>query len=99
VGDPVHGRAAGYAGRPRNEEIIAWLEAHPAFQRFAVIDDDDDCLDSLPLFQPSASTGLTDKVMEAAADYLNWRSETNMRHNAIVGALQKAMASLKRQIG
>jgi hypothetical protein len=28
--------------------------------RYVVIDDDDDELDELPLFQPSASTGLTD---------------------------------------
>jgi hypothetical protein len=31
--------------RPRSEEIVAWLEAHPAVKLFAVIDDDDDCLD------------------------------------------------------
>jgi hypothetical protein len=57
--------------RPRSEEIVVWLQAHPNVQRFAVIDDDDDCLDALPLFQPSASVGLTDKLAKAAADYLN----------------------------
>jgi hypothetical protein len=45
--------------RPRRDEILVWLRMHPEVTRFAVIDDDDDELDDLPLFQPSSSTGLT----------------------------------------
>lgn len=57
---------------PRSKEIVAWLQAHPNVQQFAVIDDDvidddDDCLDVLPLFQPSAAEGLIDKSAKAAA--------------------------------
>jgi HAD domain in Swiss Army Knife RNA repair proteins len=37
---------------PRRNEILAWLRDHPAVTRYAVLDDEDDELDSLPLFQP-----------------------------------------------
>lgn len=84
---------------PRSEEIVAWLEAHPEVQRFAVIDDDDDCLDSLPVFQPSAAAGLTDKLARAAADYLNGKTDKDMRRNAIVRTFQKAIAYLKGHNG
>jgi hypothetical protein len=84
---------------PRSEEIVAWLGAHPEVQRFAVIDDDDDCLDSLPLFQPSAAAGLTDKLAQAAADYLNGKTDKDMRRNAIVRTFQKAIAYLKGHNG
>jgi len=40
-------------GKPRRNEILAWLKHHPRVERFAVIDDEDDELDELPLFQPS----------------------------------------------
>jgi hypothetical protein len=85
--------------RPRNEEIRAWLDAHPSVQRFIVIDDDDDELDAFPLFQPSASTGITDKIVKAAVDYLNWRSEHDMRRNFIVRCFQRARTYLKDHNG
>jgi hypothetical protein len=85
--------------RPRNEEIKAWLGAHPNVQRFIVIDDDDDDLDAFPLFQPSASTGITDKIVEAATDYLNSRSEHDMRRNVIVRCLQRVRTYLKGHNG
>jgi hypothetical protein len=37
--------------RPRREEILAWLKEHPNVKRYVVIDDEDDELDDLPLFQ------------------------------------------------
>src|SRR3954452_25283644 len=43
----------------RRDELRAWLKAHPRVRRFIVLDDEDDKLDDFPLFQPSASTGLT----------------------------------------
>src|SRR3569833_3046923 len=43
---------------PRCEEILSWLRKHPDVTRYVVLDDSDDCLDALPLFQPSAHTGL-----------------------------------------
>ena len=39
--------------RSRREEILAWLADHPKVSRYAVIDNGDDELDELPLFQPS----------------------------------------------
>src|SRR3954466_5115815 len=41
--------------KPRRDEILAWLKRHPNVKRFVVIDDEDDELDKLPLFQTSAS--------------------------------------------
>jgi len=49
---------------PRRKEILSWLADHPGTTRYAVIDDEDDELDELPLFQPS---GKTDKTMRAGA--------------------------------
>ena len=41
---------------PRRKEILAWLAKHPKVTRYVVIDDEDDELDRLPLFRPSART-------------------------------------------
>lgn len=60
-------------GRARCEAILAWLRDHPDVDRFAVLDDEDDELDPLPLFQPSSRTGLTEELVDAAVDYLNRR--------------------------
>src|SRR3954453_17188931 len=57
--------------QPRREEILSWLWDHPDVTRFAVLDDEDDELDELPLFQPSATTGLTDKIADGVVRYLN----------------------------
>src|SRR3954447_16506027 len=57
--------------QPRREEVLAWLKGHPEVDRYAVIDDEDDDLDDLPLFQPSARTGLTPEIAAGVADYLD----------------------------
>jgi HAD domain in Swiss Army Knife RNA repair proteins len=44
---------------PRRNEILAWLRDHTGVTRYAVLDDENDELEGLPLFQPSAVTGLT----------------------------------------
>src|SRR5437588_4123211 len=49
--------------KPRSVEIRAWLKKHPEVTRFVVIDDEDDELDDLPLFQPSPKTGLTQHIV------------------------------------
>ena len=61
-GNPFIDVYSGYAAAPRRDEIIAWLKAHPEVERYAVIDDEDDELDDLPLFQPSSRTGLSDDM-------------------------------------
>src|ERR1700735_399772 len=40
-------------GSARCREILAWLSSHSDVTRFIVVDDEDDQLDDLPLFQPS----------------------------------------------
>jgi hypothetical protein len=74
--------------QPRCQEILDWLGAHPEVERFVVIDDEDDELDPLPLFQPSRRTGLTDDIVNAAADYLNGKSDKDMRRNKLVRLCQ-----------
>jgi len=73
---------------PRCNPILEWLRHHPGVERFIVIDDEDDELDELPLFQPSRSTGITDEMVDAAADYLNGKTDKDMRRNKLVRILQ-----------
>jgi HAD domain in Swiss Army Knife RNA repair proteins len=70
-------------GAPRCEEMLSWLRHHPEVIRYVVLDDSDDCLDQLPLFQPSAKTGLTDDIASGISEYLAGRSDKDMRANAI----------------
>ena len=53
-----------------------------------MIDDEDDELDDLPLFQPSRSTGITEEMVRAATDYLNGKTKKDMRHNKLVRIFQ-----------
>jgi hypothetical protein len=80
--------------QPRCEEILAWLRIHPKVERYIVLDDEDDELDPLPLFQPSRSTGLTNEIVEAAADYLNGKTDKDMRHNKLVRIFQNVSAMI-----
>lgn len=85
--------------RPRRDEVLAWLKRHPKVNRFVVIDDEDDGLDRLPLFQPSASTGLTDKIAKGAANYLDGKTDADMRCNAVVRVLQNIGSAFKGHEG
>jgi hypothetical protein len=73
---------------PRRNPILDWLRRHPDVERFIVIDDEDDELDDLPLFQPSRRAGLTDEIVEAAADYLNGKTDKDMRRNKLIRMFQ-----------
>ena len=86
-------------GEPRHKEIMAWLSAHDDVSRYAVIDDEDDGLDTLPLFQPSASTGLSEEVARGVADYLDGKTNKDMRSNRFIRAVQNVHAILKGHIG
>jgi hypothetical protein len=70
-------------GAPRCEELLTWLRQHPEVIRYVVLDDDDDCLDELPLFQPSAKTGLTDEVAKGIEEFLAGRTDNDMKAGAI----------------
>ena len=69
---------------PRCEEMEAWLRSHPEVTRYVVLDDANDCLDELPLFQPSSKTGLTEELANGIEEYLAGRSDKDMRRSAIV---------------
>ncbi|HEX6442397.1 MAG TPA: HAD domain-containing protein [Stellaceae bacterium] len=73
---------------PRCNPILDWLRRHPDIERFIVIDDEDDELDNLPLFQPSRSTGLTDEMARVAGDYLNGKTDRDMRRSKFIRIFQ-----------
>jgi Swiss Army Knife RNA repair-like protein len=75
-------------GEPRCNAILDWVRRHPKIERFIVIDDEDDELDELPLFQPLRSTGLTDEIVEGATAYLNGETDKDMRRNSLVRTFQ-----------
>jgi hypothetical protein len=81
---------------PRRNEMLAWLAAHPKVTRYAVIDDEDDELDDLPLFQPSATTGLTPEIAKAVEKYLNGKTDKDMRASAMVRLGQNIHSVFKR---
>jgi hypothetical protein len=81
---------------PRCEEVLTWLARHPKVTRFAIIDDEDDELDELPLFQPSAKTGLTGEICAGVADYLNGKTDRTMRANLLVRVGQNIHSLFKR---
>jgi hypothetical protein len=75
-------------GQSRADAILAWVRGQPDVERFVVIDDEDDQLDGLPLFQPLRRNGLTDEIVDAAADYLNGKTDKDRRRNKLVRICQ-----------
>ena len=106
--DPIGLLAARYWGVPfidtlpdlpdktRKDEVLAWLSAHPRVGRYAIIDDEDDELDNLPLFQPSSKTGITGDIVKGVDRYLNGKSDKTMRANLLVRAGQNIHSLFKR---
>jgi len=82
-------------GQPRCNPILEWLRAHAEVKRFIVIDDEDDELDDLPLFQPLRREGLTDEIVTAAANYLNGKTDQDMRRNKLVRICQNLSALVR----
>ena len=64
--------------------------------RFVVIDDEDDGLDELPLFQPSAATGLTPEIAKGVENYLNEKTDETMRANVVTRIGQNIHSLFKR---
>src|SRR3954452_19174775 len=98
-GIPFIGCIPDKPNRPRRDEILLWLKRHPRVKRFAVLDDDDDELDELPLFQPSPSTGLTREIVTAMGDYLNGKSERDLRRSKVVRLFENVRAALTSHEG
>jgi hypothetical protein len=106
--DPVGLLAAKYYGVPftdvcpdlpgvsRCEEMLRWLSAHQEVHRYVVIDDESDCLDDLPLFQPSSKTGLTSEIADGVAKYLAGLTDQTMRQPALVRFGQNIQSLFKR---
>jgi hypothetical protein len=78
---------------------MAWLKAHGEVSRFAVLDDEDDQLDELPLFQPSVATGLSEKIAEGLAGYLLGKSDKDMRGSRLERLLQNIHSMIRGHIG
>ena len=85
--------------RPRRDEIVAWLKTHPEVERYAVIDDEDDELDDLPLFQPSARTGLNDEIVDGVIAYLTGRTNKDMRCSRLKRIFQNVYTAIKGHEG
>jgi hypothetical protein len=81
---------------PRCKEMTAWLSGHPTVTRYVVLDDEDDGLDKLPLFQPSSKTGLTPEIVRGIEKYLNGETDETMRANAMVRLGQNIHSLFKR---
>jgi hypothetical protein len=81
---------------PRCKEVQRWLRDHPNVTRYAIIDDEDDELDELPLFQPSSKTGLTTEIARAVERYLDGKTDKTMRANAIERMGQNIHSLFKR---
>jgi hypothetical protein len=98
-GVPFIGCVPDMPRRPRHDEIRAWLKAHPRVTRYAVLDDDDDELDPLPLFQPSATEGLSPKLAKALGDYLVGKTDEDMRRNVVVRLTENVLDVVSRHKG
>jgi hypothetical protein len=64
--------------------------------RYVVLDDEDDGLDELPLFQPSGRTGLTPDIVRAVERYLSGKSNETVRAGPLVRFVQNAEALFHR---
>jgi hypothetical protein len=85
--------------KARRNEVLSWLKTHPKVKRYVVIDDEDDELDDLPLFQPSALTGLTEEIVNGLVRYLEGKTDEDMRCGRIARMIQNVHASLKLHEG
>ena len=81
---------------PRREEILSWLQKHPRITRYVVIDDEDDGLDDLPLFQTSSKTGLTREICRGVLSYLNGKTNKVMRANLVTRVIENMGAVFHR---
>jgi hypothetical protein len=84
---------------PRRDEILAWLNQHSDVERYVVIDDEDDELDELPLFQPSSSIGLSDEIVAGVVNYLSGQTNKDMRCGKVKRLFQNIYAMLRGHQG
>jgi hypothetical protein len=82
--------------KARRDEVLMWLTKHPKVTRYAIIDDEDDELDGLPLFQPSCKTGITAEIAKGVEKYLSGKTDQTMRANLLIRASQNIHSLFKR---
>ncbi len=82
--------------KTRRDELLRWLARHPKVTRYAIIDDEDDELDDLPLFQPSPKTGITPGIVKGVERYLSGKTDRTMRANVLVRAGQNLRSLFER---
>ena len=82
--------------RSRRDEVLMWIAHHPNVSRYAIIDDEDDELDELPLFQPSCKTGITVEIVKGVEKYLGGKTDRTMRASGIVRLGQNIHSLFKR---
>jgi hypothetical protein len=70
------------------------LRDYPGATRFAVLDDEDDELDGLPLFQPSAVTGLTEQMAQGLVHCLTGSTDQDIRSSRFSRIFQNLHAIL-----
>jgi hypothetical protein len=85
--------------KPRCDEIAQWIHVHPGVERFIVIDDEDDDLEALPLFQPSDKVGLNQEVVDGAKAYLNGETDRDMRRSVLVRVAENVSAAFRGHKG
>ena len=81
---------------PRRTEILRWLAAHANCSRYVVIDDEDDELDELPLFQPSGQDGLTSEICNGVLDYFAGKTNRDMRAGLIMRVAENIRSAFHR---
>lgn len=86
-------------GRPRRDEVRAWLASHPNVARYALLDDEDDGLDGLPLFQPSARHGLSAEICAGLKRYFACETDKDMRRNALIRLMLNIKAAIQGHKG
>jgi hypothetical protein len=86
-------------GQSRCEEVKAWLASNPGVTRYAVLDDEDDGLDDLPLFQPNGRQGLSNDICAGLERYLIGVSDEDMRRARLVRVWQNLRACLRSHDG
>jgi hypothetical protein len=92
-GIPYIDAAPDLSGQSRCEEVLQWLERHLDVSRYAIVDDNDDCFDELPLFQTDARHGLTEDVAEKLRLFLTGQSDETFRQSS-VSRISSAIGSL-----
>lgn len=55
----------------RGQEIAQWLEEHPEFDRYAILDDWNEFLPGQPLFSTQTNVGITLEIAYAVIAHLN----------------------------